>query len=276
MIEMYFENHKGEKIDLLKKPYRLLTDTDIFDYSYNFEINELLELIDAELDTKNRSLSIKVDGSTESELYQNIENFVSKTDVDARNKKYGRFYVGDYYLECVFSSSSKNKKFLRLKSTTIDFKVNPKSGHWIKEKLTEYRNDTAPVEVTDGLNYPYDYTYDYTNLTVLRTLNNDTYADSDFLITIYGSCENPQISIGDWNYGANVTVGNNEKLIIDSKNKKVYIVLQNGEEENHFADRNKDFYAFEKIKTGNMLVTTNGIFEFDVLLYQDRSEPKWI
>ncbi len=146
----------------------------------------------------------------------------------------------------------------------------PAYGYSIYE-FEVYGKSTSPF-----LDYPLDYLYDYTNDIRINSLTNDGYAASDFKLTIYGKCSDPLISIGDWNYGAtDVDLSTGEKLIIDSVNKKVYKITVTGAIENLFSHRLKDFYAFQKIAVGQNIVGWNGAYEFDIELFEDRSEPKW-
>jgi hypothetical protein len=153
---------------------------------------------------------------------------------------------------------------------TLRGRLTQADGYTLKE-IEIYGSENFPY-----LDFPYDYKYDYTNDLRVNNLYNDGYAASDFILTIYGRCEDPLISIGDWNYGAtNVTIETREKLIIDSAQKKVYKISSTGEIENLFSHRLKDFYAFQKIEPGTSIVGWNGPFEFDIELSEDRSEPKW-
>jgi phage-related protein len=73
----------------------------------------------------------------------------------------------------------------------------------------------------------------------------------------------------------NCTVGANEYLTIDSSAKKVFLTAQDGTITNMFNNRNRDSYVFEKIPTGQNVVSWNGGFGFDIILLEERSEPKW-
>lgn len=139
-----------------------------------------------------------------------------------------------------------------------------------------YEFEVYGTSVSTMLDYPLEYLYDYTLDTTYNSINNDGYADSDFEITIYGKCENPVISIGDWNYGVNdVELLTGEKLVINSVTKKVYKVQNNGNIVNLFNNRFRDFYAFQKIPAGVSVVGWSGAYSFDVELFENRSEPKW-
>ena len=66
-----------------------------------------------------------------------------------------------------------------------------------------------------------------------------------------------------------------EYLTIDSTTKKIFLTKNDGTIINQFNNRNRDSYIFEKIPAGSNVVTWNGDFAFDVILLEERSEPKW-
>jgi len=48
-----------------------------------------------------------------------------------------------------------------------------------------------------------------------------------------------------------------------------------GSTENCFNLRNRDSYIFEKIPAGVLTIASSANFKFDVVLLEERSEPKW-
>lgn len=63
---------------------------------------------------------------------------------------------------------------------------------------------------------------------------------------------------------------------IDSIAKTILLTKRDGTVENHFHQRNRESYIFEKIPAGSNIVTWDKTFKFDVVLFEERSEPKWI
>ena len=66
-----------------------------------------------------------------------------------------------------------------------------------------------------------------------------------------------------------------EYLTIDSATKKIFLTAVDGTTANKFNNRNRDSYIFEKIQPGGNVVAWDGTFGFDVILLEERSEPKW-
>jgi len=92
---------------------------------------------------------------------------------------------------------------------------------------------------------------------------------------IYGACENPGITVAGHLYEVAASVAANEYLTIDSVNKTVVLTHTDGTTENCFNLRNRDSYIFEKMPVGLSEIAVNGDFKFDIVLLEERSEPKW-
>ena len=74
----------------------------------------------------------------------------------------------------------------------------------------------------------------------------------------------------------NADLSDNEYLTIDSMTKTIVLTKYDGQKENCFHLRNRESYIFEPIPPGENIITWNGAFGFDVILLDERSEPKWI
>jgi phage-related protein len=94
-------------------------------------------------------------------------------------------------------------------------------------------------------------------------------------LRIYGACINPAIIIGDHTYKVNCSVNAGEYLTIDSTTKKIYITGTDGTVTNVFSKRDRENYIFEKISVGMVTVAWGGGYGFDLILLEERSEPKW-
>lgn len=197
---------------------------------------------------------------------------------DVITTQHGKLIIGDYYLKC-YVSGSKKSNYLKNKGyleTTLTIATDYAS--WIKESKTVFRNsgsEDAAGTVGQNLDFPYDYPFDYASEMNDKRLNNTGFIDSAFQLFIYGSCVNPAISINGHIYQVNVEVSDNEFLTIDSMTKKIILTKYDGQKVNCFQYRNRDSYIFEKIPPGNNIITWNGAFGFDVVLLEERSEPKW-
>ena len=106
---------------------------------------------------------------------------------------------------------------------------------------------------------------------------NDSPADSDFIIRVYGPCSNPFIKIGEILYQVNTTLSAGEYMEINSEENTIYAFSDYGEKRNLFNFRDKsrgDF--FTKIPSGLSIATWNGTFKAEIVIFDKRGEPRWI
>ena len=94
---VYYENMNGEKLNLLKAPFRT-TKTDWFNADWS-ESSEGYE----------KTVTVDVFGKRE-EFRQNMEQLYRILAVDAENNSYGKLYVNGAYLRCRVLKSVKEGK----------------------------------------------------------------------------------------------------------------------------------------------------------------------
>lgn len=222
---------------------------------------------------KPKSISIVIKGSTEKECSELCNRLFEVMEKDILAVKPGKLFVGDYYLKCFVVSSQKTEYIRTQGILKTTLKITTQHPFWIKEKKTTfgYGNGTTGT----NLDYNRDFPSDYSSNMLGTELNNTNFVESNFLINIYGACEEPRITIGGHIYEVSASVGANEFLTIDSINKTIILTHEDGNRENCFNLRNKDSYIFQKIPAGVSKVSSNTVFKFDVILLEERSEPKW-
>lgn len=189
--------------------------------------------------------------------------------------KHGKIIIGDYYLKCFVTESSKKEYLINKSYMQVTLKVSTDFPYWIKETKTIF-NYGSTEETGVDLDFNRDTPYDYTSNLIGKQLNNTNFVASNFRMNVYGSCVNPKINIDGHAYEVAATIGAKEYLTIDSTNKTILLRKADGTIENLFNKRKRDSYIFEKIPTGILNVSANGIFSFEVILLEERGEPKWI
>lgn len=276
-MDIYYLNSKNKKMYLDRAPYQMLAVNTLFDYGWKYSTKGVSNPKVAKFSKTmvEKTFDIVVSGATKDEYKSNAEALLEHFDVDTIGLSKGRLYVGNCYLSCYIIKSEKLARYINTKRSTISFTLVAENGSWYEESTYEYARITNGAFNSDGLDYPYDYAYDYANNLVNQKIINDNYTSSDFEMTIYGSCENPAVSIGQHTYSVEASLITGEYLKINSITKKVYKVKNNGDVVNLFSSRGRDFYIFEKIPTGILNVAWEGGFGFDIKLLSERSEPKW-
>ena len=273
-MEIYYVNSKGEKIYFDRLPYLMLTDTNVFNYEWSYDIkNNNLYNIRRSLPTKD--VSIVISGKDYEDYKKNILYLYETLDTDAINQTFGRLYFGDYYLQCFCAVSDKPNKYIETKRTTVQLKLVANDTTWVKEETTSYKWDEQPKDL-NGKGYPYDFPYDYKSSGGYTSIfTSDGFGDSDVIITIFGYARFPEISIGDTIYQLNYIVQNGEICYINTKDKTIRLRKSNGVVLNLFRYRSKAYYIFSKVSPGEQQIYWNGNFNFNVTLLSERGEPKW-
>lgn len=264
-------NHLNETLNL-DEPRMFVQTSDIHNFSW--KVSSRNDKISGfEKGIHSIPVSIIVKGSTEQECIQLCNRLFDVMEKDVLAVTPGKLLVGDYYLKC-FAVESKKKEYRRVQGfMSIALKITTDTPYWIKETTTSFGYD----EGSEGTNFDFfgDYPLDYTSNMLGKQLNNTGFTDTRFRIVIYGGCEAPGITIAGHLYEVETAVGDNEYLTIDSVNKKITLTHADGTKENCFHLRNRDSYIFKEIPAGVSDVAAGGRFKFDIVLLEERSEPKW-
>ena len=191
---------------------------------------------------------------------------------DIRNMTPGRVTWGDWYVDCYISDSSTNPATCDW--TENDITIFCPRPFWIKEEKKSFLPQDEPPVSQLYLDYEFDYDYDY----FLSSIGNSRLVrsfplESDFKMIIYGPVANPQVSINGYPYKINDTLEATEYLIIDSRNNSIIKFLSNGTSVSIFDKRNKAKSVFERIPGGTLSFSWTGLFGFDLIIYDERSEP---
>lgn len=222
------------------------------------------------------SITLTLRGSVE-ERKKKLNELYDCFEVDLIKGMTGKLYYGDYYINCFISSSSVQPNSILNCRTDDVLEIHCPIQSWIKENIFSFFADDSEILADEGTKkYSYTYPYKYKKNIGSSNLNNDSICSSNFKLMIYGPVSNPSIMIGGNIYGVDVNLNVSEYLTIDSYSREIYITDINGEIVNAFDFRNKEHYIFEKINIGLNNVDWSGGFGFDVIVYDERSEPKWI
>lgn len=271
MIIRYI-NSRGDEVNLNKEPYKLLI-SDLIDYEW--KANEKSErIINFQKEIENRSLNIDIikNGSTSSRKLMNDLSDIFEYDVI--NAVPGRLYIDDNYLTCFLSSSEKDN-WETDAIIQCEYGLVTDYPFWVTEKMFSFGMQQSSTAGT-FLDYPHDYNYDYASEGRNDYVSNDHFGSCDFVMNIFGPAINPEITIAGHIYEVITTLESSEYLQINSRDGTVVKVSQTGEMTNEYNNRNKTSSVFEKIPPGDSLVSWDGNFGFDITLFVERSEPKWI
>lgn len=253
-------------------------------------------------------IELRISG-TDSKKKETAMQLYDIFEYDIESKTPGKLYFDEYYIECyAINSETVPGECFDVKKI---FKVYCPYPFWIKESIYQFRpqivipsepEENIPDisgEITQGkptennsvvrdfpfdflkpsnlkITYPlFDFKFDLVGTYGRRTLKNESFAGANFIMIIYGFVDNPNIQIAGHPYTVYTTVYEGERLIIDSAAGTVKKIGRLGEETNLYNARRKDYSVFQKIPPGVQTVSWPGTYGIDIVLFDERSEPKW-
>ena len=267
----HYENSKGEIIDFIKSPYRIITG-DFFNYEWEaITYSGKIYGFERRLFEKELKLDVFCRQEEFAEKMNYLETVFSE---DILNQSPGRLYVNGDYLSCYVRKVKKDEWEAGL-YTVVSLTVVSDHPFWISEKSKSfYRKDMGISQ--EGLNFQFNFPFNFT--TTGRGVDSwyvDHVTGSPFLMVIYGPVTNPRILINNYPYEVFTTLESNEYLIIDSHSHLIKKYMSNGTVVNLYDDRRKEESIFEPIDSGPLSFNWSGTFGFDLTVYMERSEPLW-
>lgn len=270
-MNIYYINHLNEKIELDSENI-ILQYQELFDYSWDSEVNNG-KICSFYRDTATIPISVTVTADTEDAYRDICNNFHGIISKDIISIKAGKLYLGNQYLICYISGDIKSDAFMGVPIQVKNLTVVTDKPQWIIEHPYSFK--TSEVKKTNNKRYAYRYAYRYANGLMNTAIVNDHYADCNFRMIIYGPIKDPRVYIGGHEYLVYITLEQGEYLEIDSAEETVVKVTAFGERVNAFNNRNFVISVFEPIHPGRQNVGWSGLFDFDLIMYEERSEPKW-
>lgn len=276
MKDIYYVNSNNEKIDLLEPPYMLQTG-ELFGYKWNYESKQRLggggKITNIRKDLEERTLTLSIVNYGVENYEEAIDYLHEITDIDVLKKTPGRLYVGGMYLNCYVTASEKSEWEPEAGYIDVSLTLAVEYPMWVGEN--PYTFHSFGVSSTDNKRYPGRYPYRYANGMNSTYIINPHFTNSNFELIIYGPAVNPMVAIGGVPYLVNVILEEDEYLAIDSRSRTIIKATKNGERENLYHNRQKGRNFFRKIGPGRQSISWTGKFDFDLIIYEERGEPKW-
>lgn len=277
MLEkLQYRNHLGEEISFGQGGF-FVNESDLHDFTWKYTSkNNRLSSFQKGVEKRTLTVIIACTSEKDGLAKRNALFEICEKDILANN--HGKIIIGDYYMKCFVTGSKKSDYLYNNQTMKTKLTIVTDLPAWIKESTKSFRKLTSAAGeggTGQNLNFPHDYPFDYASDFAKQKLVNDDFVSSNFRMIVYGPCTNPEIYIAGHVYNVSVAILKNEYLVIDSVEKTIELIRSNGEKVNHFNERNKESYVFEKILPGSNAVTWDGEFGFDVTLLEERSEPKW-
>lgn len=180
----------------------------------------------------------------------------------------GRITHGAYYIECYITAVD---TYYEAPFTQNELTIYCPFPFWRRDNnfsLTA-REETETYEYLD---FPYDFAFDYKGtLSGYAMITNPAVKEAEWKLEIHGAVNNPVVVIGGRKIAVNATVGAGETLVISSRDKTVMMG-----ETNLFNSRVKTKDFFDPLPSGEHSVIWSGLYNMDLTVYEERSEPLWI
>ena len=270
MLErLQYRNHMGEVIDFGKSGI-FVSGNDLHDYSWT--VSQKNGKISAfKRDIANRSVPVTIFCQTVEEGVAARNHLLEITEKDVLAKKPGKIIIGDYYYKCYITGSKKSQYLSSRRMMEATLTTTSDEPYWVRENLYSFRKGFAAI----GLDYPHDYSFEYTSPFSQSNLVNTDFTASNFRMIIFGPCSEPTVYVSGHAYTVNSEAELGEYITIDSVEKTVTKTAVDGTITNVFNLRGRESYIFEKIASGMNTVVWDGDFGIDIVLLEERSEPKW-
>lgn len=198
---------------------------------------------------------------------------------DRSNLTPGRMYVNEWFIHGYLTASTVDN-FWQLKSAAqyvLTFMATDQK--WTYDY--EFNIETRQEETDEWLNFSYDFPYNFGGKSANETVENINFMESPATIRMYGASVNPFVTIAGNTYQANVRLNEGDFLEVDTLNAKVTVRRVNGATENAFSkvygefEKGSGSYIFQPIPPGVAEVQWPGNFDVDVIVHDQRDEPKW-
>ena len=279
MIEIKYVCSNGKEYDLVGNRMRA-TSGYFHEYEWKPMTNDQKIGVDVygfEKEPKTYQITLTFRGPLE-ERKSKMDELINCFEYDIANVTPGRILFGSHYIDCYIKDMSSKVSSTRNNWTDMEIGIYCPYPLWTQEESKSFYPDTFEKgKMYDFLEYPFRCPYDYSKpKSGTEHWYIEHYRSSNFKMIIYGPCANPRITIAGQVYQIYDTLESGEYIEIDSRKKTIIKRLENGTEQNIFYKKATGNSAFLEIPAGDLLISWNGEFGFDIILYKERSTPKWI
>lgn len=275
-----YVNSKNEVLDLTSNVYRMLRESTLFDYDWEYTtVNEYKPTIFSfERSMVQKNITVDVLAKSRKDYVAACNRFLEVIEKDIFFTTPGKIVVDDFYLPCYITS----KKIVtwhpganRIRNT---YTIVSENGRWMKDVYKVFGAASVYEAETTDKDYPIDYKMDYVPSGGINRLISDSFVPFDFEIVFHGPVINPVVVCGGNVYRVFTVLEEGETLTVNSLSKKIYKTKVNGEVINEFSKRDRDHYIFNKMPatSGSTYVEHTEGTIVSIRSFTERSEPKWI
>lgn len=272
--QLIYKNHVNEVFEFGKDGI-FVDMNDLHDYEWNVQ-KKGNRISGLDYSITKKKLPVVIICDTEAQGIATRNRLLEVVEKDVLAMQHGKIIIGNYYFKCFVTKSQKSNYLMTKRHLELTLTLTSDFPYWVKETTYVFRKVSEDVG-SEGQNFDFnfDFPYDYYSGLGAKEMNNTGFVGANFRMVVYGACTNPAVYVAGHLYQVKCEVGASEYLTIDSSAKKIFITHNDGSTTNVFNLRNRDSYVFEKIPAGNNAVTWEGEYGVDIVLMEERSEPKW-
>lgn len=285
-----YENNRGNKLVLTELPYACNIEN-LLDYSWAYATRDRRRgsrIAGFNKGVASGDVTIHVLAKKLADRNNAIDAFNNVIDVDIYDGIAGKMWFNDWFTYGYITGAKnsrwqygigvlkKDVTFVREEETW--FHVISKNSYSEIEEDDTYEAGIKDYELNEetGLEgYDYDYDYGVDRVSSTEIINPNPLG-CDFIINITGPVNNPVIRIGNTTVNVNIEVPAGAILTVDSTAKTIIMTYADGLQLNVFSARNPDYYIFQKIESGHNAIVWDGSFNWDLMMIEERSEPRWL
>ena len=276
--EIKYVNANGTEI-VLNRGHYTISKNELRNYDWNYTAYNRPSgyggRVSFSRGVQEKSISIGIRGGVGGDFSKYAAELLALTEPDILNKTPGRLYIGNQYIVCYMSVSSKVEHYAHRAGWAIkEVSILTVEPFW-HEEITHFFIKGKAEMVKDGKRYNGRLPYRYISNMSSSEILNAHYAPSPMRLTIYGAAKNPRIIIGGHEYTINAQIIEGQRIIIDQLKKTIVAKNPDGAETSLFDDRDKVNDVFKFIPPGQNDVIYTGDFDFDIAVILQRSEPSW-
>lgn len=270
---LVYRNSRGDEFDFDARGVYARPDP-IMDWAYDAsEMNGHISRY-----TRGSSdIEFEVDMTDPGLLRSQMDALYSVAAYDIARDATGTLVQGEWSIPAALVSSSKTGWWLPDGPARYTLKFHSASPWWERASTREF----LPASRSEGgLDYPFDYDFDYGIAYGSESLHVGGDYPADFLLRVYGPASDPNVIIDGNSYTVAVEIPAGGLLEVDTKAGTVVLRDSSGVEVNAFPDAPGDGagsgrYILEQLKPGDLPVTWDGGFGFDLTVYEKRDERTW-
>lgn len=275
MNTLIYIGHSGS-INLNENYISLLSGHDFFNYTMGVDSESNIDGIGSYLNRitlSNRTYQFSV-------LVSDIEklSYIEETfSFDRVNELPGKLYLNGVYIECYVTNFTLRSPLRLYKEEVVDIEVTALKPFWTKEEKYEFIkfDDSETLNDKEGLSFPFSFPFGFKQSRNNRTIINRNPQKSAVDFVFYGPLTKVDIVIGLHRYNVNAELLDNERLVISQRGKTIEKITVAGDRINMMNYRNKEESVFEPIMPGEHIVSFNGDYSFEIIVFDERSVAFW-